>query len=426
MTDWDYSINENICFDKMNLTNALIRSIGRILGFGSSIKVTGDNYSFGCRRGYSVFDYLVECSDGSHLTDIPLLAGRTNPQLKEYCNDKTKSYFVIDNKPEHSFHIGDYSASHPPFCYTEQGIMKDKITNGDCIFQIDNPTIEVMNRLGWNMTKKYNVNIICTDISDQSGILTSYEPHSFTIDSCSEELWNQVWTLKLPLKNGDVDEQIIGVGSNFCLLSPLKDPSNYHINADGCIKCSLEFSADSKADNFEVSPYTISWELEPAITSVEYYNVRESRPGYYDVDFKVYYRGSDKLKVGIEEEFTSVSDTWYINEPCIATGTANNIFGYGYAWLNFEVSNKDLRASKSIMLPPLFDSVNDSSLFNNDTSNTNIVMDTIPVKFEVVDINGIKIWEGNTLSEFLNSSFKGIAFVLKHNNNNISYTKIIK
>lgn len=73
---WDYSVGEKISANENNLTYGLVRAIGRILGFGSTIKINNNgNYYFGSKRAFSYFDGLITTSDNKFLTNIPLMGG---------------------------------------------------------------------------------------------------------------------------------------------------------------------------------------------------------------------------------------------------------------------------------------------------------------------------------------------------------------
>ena len=74
---WDYSVGEKISANENNLTYGLVRAIGRILGFGSTIKINNNgNYYFGSKRAFSYFDGLITTSDNKFLTNIPLMGGK--------------------------------------------------------------------------------------------------------------------------------------------------------------------------------------------------------------------------------------------------------------------------------------------------------------------------------------------------------------
>lgn len=92
-TSWDYSLGEDIPNNCKSLTFALLRGIGKILGFGSSVKINDNSqYYFGCKRGYSVFDNLVINSERTKLTSVTLKVGRPNSALNDFIQSGTKHF----------------------------------------------------------------------------------------------------------------------------------------------------------------------------------------------------------------------------------------------------------------------------------------------------------------------------------------------
>lgn len=113
--EWDYAVGENISENGNNLAYALMRSIARILGFGSSIKV-GDKeeFTFCSKRYHSIFDKRIVDSDSVMLSSI---RPNNTSGLKNYINAQGKEFYVRTATTKFKLAPPPYTRDNLPFVF---------------------------------------------------------------------------------------------------------------------------------------------------------------------------------------------------------------------------------------------------------------------------------------------------------------------
>lgn len=425
-TDWDYAIGDNISPDGKNLTYAIMRGIARIMGFGSSVEIDeSDNYVFGCKRGYSVFDNLVVNSSGQKLTSISLNEGKPNDALKAYANAADQDFYVETPAFRYPMQSPPYSTEYPPFTFIadDNSLMRSDIQAGSYAFQVDDITTNILNHLGWDIMPA-SIKIISDDVPD-TGLASAYEPHTFRIDAGAMSITNPSWTLQLPLADGSFSTISLPDTGLSCTVPKIENEEQYQINVDGDIEGRLYFSCISNGQEINAMPFKINFELKPVIEYATIEKIVDNSPYYsYDAHFKVKYRGADKILVTVEEEYGSKMRAQYIYEPVIAHGIADDITSLFYAWIDFTAKNKYGKTVYTIELQP------GGIVSTNTSTHPSLVSDSAYSdndRFEIYDINGHNIGVFKDLASISQLSHKGMLIVrLIRNRSVIKTFKIMR
>lgn len=147
----------------------------------------------------------------------------------------------------------------------------------------------------------------------------------------------------------------------------------------------------------------------------------------------VKYRGADKIKVSVEEEYGSKIKSCYINEPYIAVGLADHITSPYYAWIDFVAENKYGKSTYTIELQPYgltsspcVSDTNKKKHLEKTQSKNNICLNNNDEIIEVYNAFGIKIGSYKTMYDLNDLPFKGLLVVKRVSNNKVvETTKII-
>ncbi len=425
-TIWDYSLGENVSADGKNLTYGIMRGIARILGFGSSVVFNGTDYYFACKRGYSVFDNLIVNSSGVALSSINVNGGRPNASLKSYINASGETFWLSSDSWRYQLQSPPYSANTPPFAFLNDGnsLMRSDLQIGSYAFQVDEITQTILNELGWNILPAPSVKIISDDVSD-TGLASAYESHSFKIEKGTLNIQNPKWEFVMPLADGTTQTSVLTDNNLSCIIEPIEDVERYKINQDGDIECALQFSCIINGEVVQAKPFRIYLELKPIIEYAIIEKIVDNSPHLYNAHYKVKYRGANKIHVSIEEEYSSMLRSDFIEEPYIVYGVAEGIMAPYYAWIHFLVENKYGTDKKTIALGPYGEVIEPdpepdpdpdpdgggtTTLESHLYSNSHDSIDNGDL-FEVYDINGIKIGIFSRLSDIDKISQKGLFFI---------------
>lgn len=429
-TSWDYSLGEDIPNNCKSLTFALLRGIGEILGFGSSVKINDNGqYYFGCKRGYSVFDNLVINSERTKLTTVTLKGGRPNTALNDFIQSGTKHFWIEESPIKLELAPPPYTNSNLPFANLNDktSLMGPIFDVGSYSLQIDDKTMTVMKILGWNESPTTPIKIVCDELDD-SGLASAYTSHIFRIEHDGVSLQNPSWSLELPLGNGKSNILTLSDNNLSCKVPEIKDENIYKINQDGDIEGILRFTCKINGKTVTALPYRIYFELKPYIEEAVIERIVDNYPlSSYDAYYKVKYRGASSMTVSVEEEYGSKLKSSRVKEPYIGTGVIKAITAPYYAWMDFVVENKYGKITYTIELAPNGivnpASLQSSSNYNHKSSvNLKEIENNLFDCYEVYDFKGLKIKTCSSKDELKN--LKGF-FVVKCYSQGI-YLKTIK
>ncbi len=292
------------------LVPALIQSLGKALGYGSSIKKVGGRLSFFYGQNKNIFDKYVFSEDGQRLESVKkaneiaifaqqdcgyLYVGRKDDQHKIYAPktfDKQKSLCTSCDPSSVMYH-GD---------------------GGDRDFMLDEGTAQILSMIGWNSTPKSIFTIKCDEI-DNTGITSGYKKHKFYIDSGGAAVTNPHWTLKLPLLEGGYEVTQELDRATFTT-NEIKNADKYRQTVDGDINGMITFRG-MVGEELDSAFYNVTFELKPLIDGVNVVSTTpcEDDSTYYDVAVEVNYRGSYYVHAYLEEEGSPVAKSAFSDSP---------------------------------------------------------------------------------------------------------------
>jgi len=420
-TNWDFSLGENLSSDGVNLAYGIMRSIARIMGFGSNIIIDENgNYKFSDKRYHSVFNGLVKNSAGKTLTELGVNGGRPSDELKNYIEDSSQSFWVYTATDKFKLSSPPYTANCPPFVYLddEESLMRSNLLIGDYILSIDAATQSIVDELGWNTHIPAKINITSEDVPD-SGLTSAYKSHKFSIEKGSYTISNPMWILSMPLSDGTTEYLQLSDNSLSCTITPISDESRYKINQDGYIKATLDFSCTINGKEEKALPFKIYFELKPYVEYATIDKIVENTPfDSYDAYYKVKYRGTDKIKITVEEEFSPEIRVTDISEPYIAQGVADHISDSFHAWIDFTAENEYGKSIYTIELQPggVIDQQKHTPIIQN--SGINKISDTSE-SYELYDLHGYHIGTVASRNEIEEFPYNGIIVVRHFINKNI-------
>lgn len=438
-TSWDYALGDNISSDGKNLALGIMRSMARIMGFGANISINENgDYYFSDKRFHSIFHTLVSNSSDKFLSSIEINKGKPNPQLKSYIEEPNQIFSVSTKNGKYKLASPPYSINNLPFVYLEldkdnTSLMSSNLSAGNYILQIDKVTQDILNQLGWN-TQTPSPIIIIGENTPETGLVSAYESHNFTINNKDIPITSPKWILTIHESNGSIESIILNDNGLTCTTPPITNEKKYKINSDGDIEAQLFFSCISNGQMIETPPYNIHFELKPLIEYAEITDIHDNAPyASYNASYIVKYRGADKIKVSVEEEYGSKIKSCYINEPYIAVGLADYITSPYYAWIDFVAENKYGKSTYTIELQPYgltsspcVSDTNKKKHLEKTQSKNNICLNNNDEIIEVYNAFGIKIGSYKTMYDLNDLPFKGLLVVKRVSNNKVvETTKII-
>lgn len=431
-TIWDYNLSDNISSDKKNLSFGIMRAIARILGFGSSVQVESlGSYKFTDKRYHTVFDNIVSDSSNKKLTSISVNRGKPSQELKDFIENPNMTFWVNTGNTTYQLADPPYTKECPPFVFLKDknSLMRRDLNAGDYILSVDQTTGTILRSLGWN-TQSPLISIFSDDV-DETGLASAYSSHRFRINTdnlpSEANLSNRIWTLELPLANGEI--QSLGLVDNnlSCTTAPIENEKNYKINSDGDIEAQLKFRCTIDEAEINAS-FKIYFELKPLIEYAVIDRIEDNAPlDSYNAYYSVKYRGTDRIKISVEEEYASMVISTYIKEPFIANGVAEQITAPFYAWIDFIAENKYGKSVYTIELQPYGIVSGNSGLRDDLVTGMHSVKadESTDGLYEVYDISGVYIGHFTKLSDMKNIPQKGILIVKRIRENSVETFKFV-
>lgn len=255
----------------------------------------------------------------------------------------------------------------------------------------------------------YNTFEIECDEIPVSGTLSAYTKPGFIIKTDIPAVSSLGWSLTLPLKDGGTEDIIQNKRYAdcplSCILSPIDDTSVYDINEDGLLEATLNFTGLLPDGSTLTSSYDFILNFRPFIEYAVIEKI-EGEDSYdtYSAYYKVKYYGSDKIEVGVEEEFGTDVRTSYIYATNPAYGCAPNISAPCRNWIHFVVENDYGKDSYTIELLPYGEVANSVESIQDDFS----AAEPSHGQIEVYDTHGRKIAVINDISEAHSLPVKGL------------------
>lgn len=291
--NWDCNYtNQNI--SAYHLPTMILRGIARCLGFISCIEDYGDN-------NYGFADFLPSIFDdhlyhgSSSLSSIDLYS----PRMADFITSNQVTFNTGLNK--YAIYAPKAFKNGESLCYLkeENFLMSQSLGKGNTLLNIDTPTIDILNAIGWNLPYE-DLKIECLDI-DKTGIGSSYKSHVFILAENNLNIESYAWSFSLKNKTGIYENICNGNRNNFTI-EKITNNDRYYINSNGDLEGKIECEYTINGKTHYAEPFKISLEQKPQIFSIS--DVTRTWNNYdFILDFNVQYAGTDVVTVKVEEEY---------------------------------------------------------------------------------------------------------------------------
>lgn len=381
-TNWDCNFTGKQS-EEYNLTTAALRGIARCLGFGSSIVYFDNTYSY-YHSWPTYFDKLLY-SNSIFLSELTQASSEMANFVKsdnvflDTPFNTYKIYAPTDYMPDISLNYLD----------VDNSLMTYSIGQGNCVLSIDEKTFDILRTIGWDLPIT-GLKIKCSDIQDD-GIGSSYDNHSFHLDTNNERVSNYRWRFYLK----DKSEKFIEVSSAetaVFTINKITSAENYFVNLNGDLEGKIECDYTFDGKEYSAIPFKISLELRPIIISID--NIFRINSDQYDFSlmFNVNYIGADKISVNVEEDYSTFVRNYQFEEPFIAHVITGNISALNYSWVTIEVRNQYGSTSETLEFEPDYSSYHVTEKINeiNNQFNNSMTDNTV----QIFNIDGTLVFNG--------------------------------
>lgn len=319
------------------LLPAMIRCIGRCLGYGSSVKKDKRGNVYMLKNGKSVFDNLIFSEDGTRMSS---LNNNMTQAMNCFAQQECNYLYVLNKAPAYKIYA--------PKIFDEDLSLKYSVDENSTMYYgeqnvssltIDDTTIDILNSLGWSYIKENRtIEIKCDDI-DETGITSAYSPHTFYIKASSGTVSDFRWVVSIPLEDGGYE--YIRSTSEKLVVPAVSNEEKYFRTMEGDIKATISFSG-LLAGKEATCEYSLTLELKPRILSAHISACTPSKEDetYNDYTIDVRYEGSHYVYAYAEEEYSSMAKTDFSDVPYFTRIKFHDIDTYGNATFTIRVENK--------------------------------------------------------------------------------------
>ncbi len=416
-SNWNYSHNDESS-DGKNLTTALIRAIAHVFGFGSSL-TEFRNYPAFVHNYYSIFDNFIFDNNNQYLSSIVLKPKRKNPLLEDYIQpDVTRTVHMTGMQNNYNLYAPETYDAGKTFRLLNEptSVMHFEILENEKIHQIDDITLDILQKLGWNIKPQTNLTISCEQVGD-NGCTSAYVNHTFQINGYENgDIDNVSWTLELPLKNGESEIYASSTKCKQFVTPAINNIDKYDININGDIYGQIKFTGTISGEDVQAS-YRVSLELKPTFLDIEIVDKNKVTEDLYDVTLSIRYTGCNTLKVEVEEDYSMNIVTSFINEPFFVIHKIKNLNYNYYSWIDLSISNKYGKATETIELSP-----ENMVTFSDVKSNINDIPDK---NINIYTSTGRCIGLNVTKTELYKLSSGTYIIHYMNEHNNICKTKVV-
>lgn len=415
---WCVGIGESNGSSDKKLVLAMLQSIGRCLGYGSSVKIDKrGNFTFSVNNGMSAFDHLLFTEDDKQMANL------NNNKRAEF-----QSFVQQDCGYVYAIRKNDRFRIYAPPIYEPQKSLKLSTDTASVMFYgeqkkrnltIDDTTLGILSTIGWDFSVNSSVCIYADDI-DNTGITSAYKEHTFHVESNGNILENHHWEFLLPLKDDGYETVAVSTNKDF-IIPPIGIEDKYERNIEGDIRGIVSYSG--VCDGQPVSDkYVVTLEIVPKIIKAEIIEIIpcDYDPTFYNAIVDVYYTGSHSLYSYVEEEFNASSASYNSNTPYYTRFYMTDIDSWRNVWINFRVTNNYGSDTYTIEIP-----ADDIFMQKNEQQTTSIedLLHASNIYCDVYMANGIYLKRINHYNE-LPFSQKGVYFLKVFRDN--KYLKTIK
>lgn len=261
------------------------------------------------------------------------------------------------------------------------------------------------------------VEIMACGNNGEDGGVSAYITHQFKIEcDAPSGLSAPSWELVMPLADGSFQSIQLPDNNFACTVPAVTEERDYRINQDGGIAGQLKFSCLMNGEKVEAAPFMIHFELKPFIEAAIEKIIDNYPLASYDAHYIVKYHGADKIKIAVEEEYSSIISSRYLNEPYICYGVADHITAPYYAWIDFSAENQYGKTIYTIELQP-YGVVSYSGpgpyryYPEGDASIIEVAAENDYDSYEVFDLGGIEIGSFESMTDIDSNVAPGIYLV---------------
>ncbi len=347
--DWSYHLAPDPSKSGGNVYSFTLRCIAICLGFGSSLTQDGNpNSAYFSQMNPSVFDRFIIAKDGKRLTDY-----HTSGQDPIYFAQKSEVYFEKTDSVYRLYSPNYYELGRSlVYLNNPNSLMHYDFGNADQFFHIDETTLDILRKIGWNIAPGPlydNSYTIKCDQLDENGVGSGYEQKRFYLQGTgSAKPENCQWSYILITKDGK--SKTVHSGTTwYADIPPLTDPSQYLRNSNGDVFGRIEWSYLKNGKYVDIEPLNFALTVGPEILSVSNIRKKYSKDKQsYQAVFDVAYRGTDYIKIEVEEEFDPGVRTTYSHEPLVAHVETGQISRYFNCWIDITAIQGDLVVTHTI------------------------------------------------------------------------------
>ena len=340
--DWDYSWAYYSANGNDNLTTSMIRHIGHILGFGTTIVPSGASFQVAVRRTASIYDKMLKDSQGHSMESF--LVEENSDSI---CNFLKRSLHLELPSGE-QYQIYSQASSYVPFrsgnyfSLSQDNVMNYPYADTSRLMVINEETLDVLEAIGWPLLP-YGVKIGCSDLDD-AGYGSGYDSHTYVAVSESGDTLQQVsWRYqKFSNSTGGYVDVSVGSGSSFTVgaQSILADVTDDFHCLQGRVLCSYQGCEYAKP---------VFLELRPGVVSIDVQNMQTPSAGYisFDVNISCFGASSGQLTA-------ANSSGWSLTKVFQGAGSSlvhfDNVPVYGENYVMVVLGNSYGYCMKSIAL----------------------------------------------------------------------------
>lgn len=353
--NWDYSWIEDVDSGEDNLITALLRHIGHILGFGSSITTINGQLGFAINRCSSDFDNLIYNSQNVCLGNIAQTA--TSSALSLFLMDTLNLSLPSVEYGLYSNHIAnDPCRDAKYFSLADDNIMNYPYGDRSLLMGINKETLDALAAIGWTV-RPHSMKIGGNNVNEV-GYGSAYKSHTFQITDANNIVQNATW--KYQIYSNSIEQYVdvsTGYGSPFTInnINFTSDAIDNYDCLQGRIVCCV-------TQNGTTSEFTkpLFLELKPELVNYEILNINTATGNnFYSFDLKLTHLGTSQgfLSVNNEYGLTSSFNFSGDGETVIHVG---NAFKYGQTYIYITLRNEYGDNVKTIYLDNPINSLQNS------------------------------------------------------------------
>ena len=331
-TSWNYTPTSGA---GKNLTYALARSIGHVLGFTSSLRTVNGVIKTSRPRSYSGFDGLVYTSDSVRLTSVPADGAVHDAEYRHIVEQADSFVYVLNN---------GYKLYAPPsfdtysslrYFYDDNSLMSYRGVPG-LQLKVDDATAKVLVASGWDLCVLQHIDLG----GDDHEPVSAYGTHEFSSDdipsNATEQKWEIVYPERMDTLVGLNSYQLTPSGNGVTVQLP---NAVYGLNTNSYVTGHLMYSA--KVDGEVIRGYRwVTFDLRPLIQSVNVSNIVLVSPTTGAVNFDVMVRtlGAQSVSLTLAQQFGKPV-TMQSSTDGTVTFHFQNVQATGSGLLTVEASN---------------------------------------------------------------------------------------